>query len=367
MKILIIGPMPDPINGCSYANYILSKNLNFRGYNYDTINTSTKFISSKQGSSFSLKKGFNFLRIYAFIYKIFSATYVYFTPGQTFYGIIKYSPFILVCIFFRKPYVIHVHGNYLGTQFKELKGLKKYIFKYLISNASVGIVLSESLRSNFNELLMPSKVFVVENFVENGIYSCIENYVKRKDKPRIVYLSNLMKEKGILELLDALIILKNRGIDFEAVIAGSTEVDIEEEVNQKLFLLEKNVKYLGSVSGDKKYEVLKESNIFILATYYKMEGQPISILEALATGNIIVTTSHSGIPDVVSINNGFFVAPRSVFSIADCIEEITKNLAVNVEMFSRANIAYARNHFTETAFTDKILTIFKNILVNKSK
>ena len=38
----------------------------------------------------------------------------------------------------------------------------------------------------------------------------------------------------------------------------------------------------------------------MLPTYYKMEGQPISILEAMATGNVILTTRHAGIPDVVT-------------------------------------------------------------------
>ena len=350
--------MPNPINGCSYANFILCKNLNLLGYNYDVINTSTKSISSKQGSTFSLKKGFAFLSVYGFTYKIFSATHVYFTPGQTFFGIIKYAPFFLFCIFLNKPYSIHVHGNFLGKQFEILSGFKKKIFKYFISKATVGIVLSESLRLNFDGLLISSKVFVVENFVENGIYSSMDNYVKLKDKPRIVYLSNLMKEKGILELLDALIILKNKHIDFEALIAGTIELDIEKEVNQKLLLLKDNVKYLGSVSGINKYEVLKQSNIFILPTYYKMEGQPISILEALATGNIIVTTAHGGIPDVISMKNGFFVIPQSVLSIADCIGKIAENIAINVEEFSETNIVYARDYFTEKTFTDKILAIF---------
>ncbi|MFV8372671.1 glycosyltransferase family 4 protein [Flavobacterium sp. LB2P74] len=358
MKILVIGPMPNPINGCSYANFILCRNLNLRGYDYDVMNTSTKSISSKQGSSFSLKKGFSFLALYGFIHKIFSATHIYFTPGQTFYGIVKYSPFFLICILLGKPYVIHVHGNHLGTEFKELRGIKRNIFKYLISNASIGIVLSESLRSNFDGLLISSKVFVVENFVENGIYSSMDNVVKLNDKPRIVYLSNLMKEKGILELLDALIILKNKNIDFEAFIAGAIELDIEKEVHEKLLVLNNNVKYLGSVSGSNKYKILKQSNIFILPTYYKMEGQPISILEALATGNIVVTTAHGGIPDVISIKNGFFVVPKSALSIADCVEKIAKDLAVNVEEFSTTNMAYAKKCFTEKIFTDKILTFF---------
>ena len=365
MKILIIGPIPPPINGCSYANFILCKNLLQKGYKCKTINTSTKTISSKQGNSFSFKKAFSFLKIYFSVFKIINATAIYFTPGQTFFGVLKYSPFILFCILYRKPYVIHVHGNYLGKQYHELKGIKKSIFKYLISNASVGIVLSESLKSNFEELLDFSKIVIVENFVEDGIYTSTNEITKPNDKLRIVYLSNLMKEKGILELLNALIQLKEKNIDFEALIAGGIEHDIENEVNQKLSVLKNYVQYLGIVQGHEKYKILTESNIFILPTYYKMEGQPISILEAMATGNIIVATPHGGIPDIISKQNGYLIKSESPLSIVECLEKISDNIVQQTDFFSRHNMEYAKRNFTEKIFTDKILAVFEGLNNNK--
>lgn len=365
MKILIIGPIPPPINGCSYANFILSKNLIQRGYKYDTINTSTKTLSSNQGSTFSLKKVFSFLSIYSQIFKVTGSEIVYFTPGQTFFGVLKYAPFILLAIIFRKPYIIHIHGNYLGTQFKELKGLKSCIFKYLIHNAAAGIVLSKSLKCNFNGLLEVSKVFVIENFVEDGIYNSSINLNKPKDKLRLLYLSNLMKEKGVVELLEALIILKERKIDFEVVFAGKIEEDIAYDVKEKLLKLDDKAKYLGVIEGSAKYTALKESNVFVLPTYYKMEGQPISILEALATGNIIITTSHGGIPDIISHKNGLFVDAKSASSLVECLEEINSNLSLKIEYFSTKNIEYAKANFTESIFTSKILNIFERIIENK--
>lgn len=365
MKILTIGPIPPPINGCSYANFILSQNLLQKGYKYETINTSTKTLSSNQGSTFSLKKVFSFLSIYGKILKIFGSNIVYFTPGQTFFGVLKYAPFILLSIVLRKPYVIHIHGNYLGTQFKELKGIKRYVFGYLIRNAAAGIALSELLKSNFDGMLEENKVFVVENFVEDGIYNSIINLNKPKDKLKLVYLSNLMKEKGILELLDALIILKEKNIDFEVVLAGKIEESIENDVNKKFLELNDKVKYLGVIEGDLKYTVLKEGNVFVLPTYYKMEGQPISILEALATGNIIVTTSHGGIPDIISHENGLFVKSESVISLAECLEEINSSLSFKVDYFSNNNIEYSKANFTESIFTNKILNIFERIIENR--
>ena len=44
-----------------------------------------------------------------------------------------------------------------------------------------------------------------------------------------------------------------------------------------------------------------------LPTYYPMEGQPISIIEAMGFGNFIVTTNHAGIPDICCKKNSLFV------------------------------------------------------------
>jgi glycosyltransferase involved in cell wall biosynthesis len=359
--ILIIGPFPDPIDGCSISNFTLCKNLDKRKIAYNTINTNTKIVSSKQGNTFSLKKAFLFFKVYIEFYKMFSSTIIYTTPGQTFFGILKYSPFYMLCKLLRKPYVIHVHGNHLGTEYKLLTGFKKKIFYYLVSSASAGIVLSQSLRLNFVGLLPENKVYVVENFAIDELYDTYSSSLKVRDKPVILFLSNLIAEKGIIDVLDALIILKKANIKFKAYLAGKMESEFEKVINEKLQLIGDSVEYLGIVNGEKKYEVLNTSNIFLLPTYYKMEGQPISILEALAMGNIIISTKHAGIPDVLSNKNGFFVEKRNPEDIASTLTEIAKDIQQQIENFESFNISYAKNNFTEDLFSEKIMKIIYGI------
>lgn len=358
-SILFIGPFPEPINGCSYANLILHKYMVIRGMTCKTINTSTKSISSRQGSRFSFAKALSFLNIYFSIYNVFSAKKIYLTPGQTFFGVLKYSPFILICILLKKPYIIHVHGNYLGTEYKLLKGIKKRIFKYLLSNASAGIVLSESLRNNFDEILPEKKVHVIVNFVDDSIFKLEK--IKTNDKLKILYLSNLMLEKGILYLLDSLIQLDGLNCEFEATIAGGIENSIQTEVEEKLEILKHKVKYVGTVQGEEKNNILIYNNVFVLPTFYKMEGQPISILEAMATGNVIVTTRQGGIPDVVSEENGYFIEPNSTSSITTTLLRIQHEKIERIAKIQKNNIQYAKNYFTEIQFGQKIMDIINQI------
>lgn len=361
MKILIIGPFPKPINGCSLANEIFLKQLKTdSSITASIINTNSKNISSENVGQFSLNKVFSFLKVYKQIFNITKSDVIYTTPGQTFYGIVKYMPFYFYCLLIRKPYIIHIHGNHLGNEYKSLHGFNKWLFSYFIKKASAGIVLSNSLKNNFEGLLDSEKVFIVENFAQDDLVQK-EEITKLKDKLRLLYLSNLMEEKGILDFLDSLILLKNEGIHFEANIAGKIEDESEIIVNNKFNELKGFIKYHGVVSGQNKIELLEKSNIFILPTYYRMEGQPISLIEAMATGNIIVTTNFSGIPDIISEDNGHFVQAKNPKSIFELLVEINQKLEENVDKYSYVNIEYVRSYFTEAQFSNKILKVVKQV------
>ncbi|WP_151809095.1 glycosyltransferase family 4 protein [Acinetobacter soli] len=358
MNIGLIGPLPDPVNGCSLANEVFLKHANLSNLNVITINTSVDHIHGNQGD-FSWKKFFQFINVYFQIFKVFKMNVVYMTPGQTFFGVLKYSPFILLSIFLRKPYVIHVHGNYLGTQYSLLKGYKKKIFKFLLSNAACGIVLSKSLINNFDGILPAEKVYIVENFAEDFL---IENNSPKKEtkKLKILWLSNLMKEKGIFDLLDALEQLKEKGINFEAKIAGKIEVGLEDALAVKFEQLNQFVDYIGIVHGESKKNLLEDANVFVFPTYYSMEGQPISIIEAMATGNIVVSTNHAGIPDIVNNSNGYLIPTKNVDMMVKTLEKISSQLETEVLKFSVHNIEYAQQNFSEKVFANKIIDVLKH-------
>ncbi|WP_163400500.1 glycosyltransferase family 4 protein [Flavobacterium fluviatile] len=364
MNLLLIGPFPFPVHGCSIANKVLLEQLNRKEeLHVSIIDTNSENVSSKGVGSFSVKKVFAFLKSYKHLSKIKKADVVYTTPGQTFLGIVKYIPFYSLCLKFNIPYIIHVHGNHLGNEFQSLKGFKKNVFKYYIERASAGIVLSESLRSNFEGLLSKEKIFVVENFAEDALF--INGTINKcQDKIKILYLSNLMKEKGIVEVLTALKKLKKLRIDFKADIAGKIEDESKEEIKGYLDELKDYVTYHGVVYGKTKEHLLKESNVFILPTYYKMEGQPIALIEAMATGNIIITTNHGGIPDIISEENGFFVEKENYESIFEVLLTLNQNLESKVFNIGSYNIEYAKENFSEAKFVNKILKVVSTVILN---
>jgi|TARA_B110000208_G_C11715439_1_gene410894 glycosyltransferase involved in cell wall biosynthesis len=353
-KFLIIGPFPKPISGVSLANKVVKEILDQSDdFKTDFINTSYPIFEDSVGS-FSLKKLFFFLMLNLKALKMFKNDIIYITPGQTFFGITKYAIFILLASVLNKELIIHVHGNYLGKQYQELKGLKKKVFYFLISKFTKGIVLSSSLVNNLTPFLDEDKIFVAYNFAEDYLFKDAKETTFEELK--ITYLSNLMEEKGILYLLKSLKELEKRNIPYSAKIAGNIDAELKENINKKIIDL-KNTEYLGVVYKEDKKELLEWSNIFVLPTFYKMEGQPISILEALATQNVIIATNHAGIPDIIKSEiNGFIVKPKDSDNILEKLVFLNNNKTKIAEI-CKANKKYFIENFTLSKFNEQIVKI----------
>ena len=185
------------------------------------------------------------------------------------------------------------------------------------------------------------------------------------DRLRILFLSNLILEKGILDLLEALKILKSAGVTFSANIAGDMDESLRERFEAYMKELEGFVEYAGVVSGHEKRDLFAGANVFVLPTYYSVEGQPISVLEAMATGNIIVTTEHGGMPDIVENGrNGFFVEKRDPESIADRLRSIADDLQCLKHM-ALDNHREAKEKYRISRFVGELHSILEQVAMSR--
>ena len=356
-KILLIGPLPPPLTGESFCNKVLTeamgKDANFQ---WDYIDTAPQKFDEKLGK-ISAGKLWHNLKNYVKLYKIISVDKIYATIGQTFAGVLKFAPYFLFAKLLNKPIIVHIHGNNLLNQYEKQKGLKKKIFHFVVSLADKGIVLSENLRKNLQAFLPDNQIFVLPNFVDNDLLKHPPEAIQNKDlsQLRILYLSNLMTQKGIFELLDALAELKQKGIEYSAVIAGNMDKSIEKDVWQRIKKLP-DVNYVGVVSGEKKKEIFLNANVFVLPSY--REGQPLSIFEAMATGNIVVSTAHPGITDIFSEEQVNYIEKKSVDSIVENLQNIQLHLpAYRKQIMS--NYKYIAENFTEEKFIENFKKIIR--------
>jgi len=362
-KLLIIGPFPPPITGAGLTNQQLFESLSFYFPKYlvETINTNSPVLSGGIGH-FTWHKVIHQVGIYRQLRKIFSEDKVYLTIGLTFWGVLKYAPYIFLAKILHKEIILHIHSDYLWQAYQELSGLPKWLFKTTLSLADKGIVLSPRLRRNLEPFIKPEAIYIVSNCVSDDLFEFdLAQKIEKKFKQlKIVYLSNLMEEKGILDFLEALWRLKKAGVPFEACLAGEIEQGLEAQITPRLAALAPETRYLGVVTGQAKKDLLLSGNVFVLPTYYAMEGQPISILEAMATGNVILTTAHAGIPDIFcELVNGYTIQPRNPQSIFERLLELSTSMSTGQEM-ARHNAVEARRLYRQEIFIQNLAVVFSN-------
>ena len=351
-KILLIGPFPPPISGVSLANYILKEGLQKEGEKVNFINTENQKQIRGDTGKFNLSK-LSFLLMYLKLFKIPSSNIMYITIGQTFFGVIKYLPFLLIAKTFKLKTVAHLHGGYLKTEFENQTRFKKKFMLTTLKLFDYGIVLSKSLTEHLSFFLNESNIFICPNFYEENL---MNNGVEKKNykELRIIFLSNLIEGKGINLLLKAL--KEINSITIKIKIAGNIPPENNKVIKQMLGI--KNIEYLGTVSGKQKSNLLSWGNVFCLPTFYdRGEGQPISILEAMAFGNLILTTRHGGIPDICSDYNTLFVEKNNVQDLKEKLLYLLENMH-EVKEKGTYNVKYAKENFTEEKFVQNMTNIF---------
>ncbi|MGL5779366.1 glycosyltransferase family 4 protein [Cetobacterium sp.] len=361
-KILMIGPFPGSLNGQTIANQTAYEGLK-ASHNIDRINTlkENDFTDKSTQGKFILSKFFRIMKeILSEIKQIVEENYdvVYMTSGQSFLGFMRFSPYMLACIIKKIPYYNHIHGGHFRKMYNSQSSFKQKLLNFFIKKSTGMIVLGNSLRSMFEGIMPEDKIYVCENGVQDDVVATedeikekIERY-KNDTKKRVLYLSNLMEEKGILDLLKASEKFNDDEIEFN--LAGAIEPSIKDKVEDYLRKYPNKIKYHGMVRGEQKKKLLLENYVFILPTYYSNEGQPISILEAYATGCAVITDeSIGGIKDIFQNNiNGISIRNRDDEDISSKIKNISES-----EFFQK-NYEEVKQKYKKIFFIKKIENIF---------
>lgn len=361
MKILIIGPFPEPITGQSTINQIILEGLKEINYEVDYIDTNFyKELTDKKEQG---KLDFNKIKIVFknFFYetrKILKGNYnvIYMTPGGTYLGFMRFFHYIIICSLFKKSTIfLHIHNGYFRTMYDSQNILKRKLLNILLNKVNGVIVLGSTLKNMFDKILPEEKIYVCENGVQNEIIATEEEIkekiakYKNNTKKKMVYLSNLMFEKGILDLLK--VSEKFDDSEIEINLAGEIEPSIKNEIKKYLKKYPNKIKYHGIVKGEKKKRLLLENYIFILPSYD--EGQPLSILEAYATGCAVITDeSVGGIKDIFKNNiNGVSIKNKDIENIFYEIKNISE------EKYFRKNYIALKEKYTTFFLIERIKEI----------
>jgi glycosyltransferase involved in cell wall biosynthesis len=205
---------------------------------------------------------------------------------------------MMATLFTKNRIVIQVHG--WQESFARSIGAKwplRALFAASFRKADCIIVLASRFKEQLTSLGVAAQVIRVGSTMFDGK---LFTNSRRSDTgpPRLLFLSRLTREKGAFETLDALRMVRERHPDVELVMAGDGPDREALQAHARTLGLASVVRFPGFVRGDAKAELLMSSDIFLLPTRYG-EGLPISILEALAAGMVVIATRAGGIGEIL--------------------------------------------------------------------
>jgi glycosyltransferase involved in cell wall biosynthesis len=323
LAILFIATLPPPITGQSIASSAFYDDLVAGGFRVRIVNLSKRSLSSGFHSVWRI------IEILGILAKVVagrkSTSHCYFTVAESVAGNLK-DLLVYLCLLGRLDTTyVHLHGgagmqSLLSRRHPFLRRINGMFLKRL---AGV-IVLGGRLEPIYANLVPRQRIYIVQNFAPTDTFITFTELRRKLDSGgpiRVLYLSNLLPEKGYSDLLAAVrslpsSILNRLHVDF----AGGFETEFAQRAFLNAIEDMPQIKFHGIVQGEAKKQLLNRAHIFCLPTYYPYEGQPISILEAYASGCSVLTTDHSGIYDIFTPGiNGLSVEKKSPQSIAASI------------------------------------------------
>jgi glycosyltransferase involved in cell wall biosynthesis len=166
----------------------------------------------------------------------------------------------------------------------------------------------------------------------------------------VLFVSAMTEAKGADALAEAYL---RTSTECREVVSVDFAGMFESEVRQARFMARiagvTGLRYLGTVDEERKRQLFAKAHVFCLPTEM-FEGQPISILEAYASGCVVLTTGQPGIRDVFRDGaNGFELQRDRVSSIARILEDLARDPSrlASIAMKNRelADIEYTTRRF----------------------
>lgn len=179
------------------------------------------------------------------------------------------------------------------------------------------------------------KVFLTPNSIEVTKGLSLEP----KTYKHVAFIGNLVPTKGLYELVEAVAKLNKDRVRLSIVGKGSDEVvaKTRELAGGKI---DKTICLLGQIPNEEVIEFLRTVDIVALPTYYPWEAFPISILEAMSQGKMVISTKRAAIEDILTSNDGTpcgcFVKEQSVDDIVNAINWCVDNPILADDMCRKA-------------------------------
>lgn len=359
-RILFILHLPPPIHGAAIVGtYIHNSKIINKEFNCKYINLALAKDLKDIGKS-SIIKFVHFIQKLISIkqtVKKFKPDLCYVTPNAK--GGAFYKDFIVVQLLKSMGCKVIVHYHNKGVSTRQNHWFDNQLYKYFFKEVKV-ILLAKSLYSDFRKYVHQNNLYLCPNGTPQITFLSSVPH----NRFNILFLSNMMEEKGVWTLLKACKILKDNHQTFECHFVGKWD-----DITQELFYNQINKYTLndcvfahGAQYGNDKNKYWQRCDLFVFPTYYHNESFPMVLLEAMQQKKACISTYEGGIPEIIIPNQtGYLIPKQNHTLLAEKIMYLINHKEL-CSIMGENGFARYNQYFTLQKFEEHFVSILKDCL-----
>jgi glycosyltransferase involved in cell wall biosynthesis len=267
------------------------------------------------------------------------------------------------------PYVISPRGML------EPGALKFSSFKKRVAGVSFqnkNLMLAECLHAtgeleakNLRRYGLKNPIAVIPNGLAVNKFNEFLEKGKFTGNHTILFLSRIHPKKGVMSLIEAWAELESIYKEWILVIAGNDENQYEKKLKlqARKMNIAHRIRFVGPVYGDKKKELFRNSDLFVLPSLSENFG--IVIAEALASGTPVITTQETPWEDLVRYKCGWWIQADKNALVNALKNALSLESEERLDMGRRGN-QLVMSQYSISSVSDKMILLYEWI-VNKSR
>jgi glycosyltransferase involved in cell wall biosynthesis len=234
---------------------------------------------------------------------------------------------------YKTRFIVTAHGGDIDKMARKNERIFKWT-KQILNRADHVIAVGDDLVKNIHEdFHVPKENLSLLNmgvnrqvFKENEKQKSREQVGLDSSEMSILFVGNVIRQKGLVELINALGMLKNEGVKPNLYIIGPThdQAFLEELIQKsKTCKVTNMVNFIGVKSQNEVAQWMSAADLFVLPSH--IEGFGLVALEAMSCGTPVVGSNVGGLRYLLSNNSGRLIEPKDATSLAEGLKDVLLN------------------------------------------
>ena len=266
-------------------------------------------------------------------------------------------------IFKNIPYIITENWTgYLPSKNTTRGWIEKILSKKIAQNAHYITPVSKDLKDAMISHGFDTNYEIIYNVTDTKLFYPSDSK-PLGNKIKIVHISTLDDaHKNISGMLRAAQKLSQTRNDFEIWFIGDGDTQPHIKTATDLNILNSFAFFDGTKTTSQVAEIMRNAHCFLLFSNY--ENLPCVMVEALASGIPIVSSTAGGIPEHITDKLGILVKPMDEPALLNALNKVIENIKAG-KYNSKELANYAINNFSYEKVGEKFVALYGRILANK--